>query len=180
MTEKNGLTADINSKESETADAENRLNCEPQDIIHSLIQINRLHRRVVEHWTANLGMHSSGHRMLMYLSRVSSITSQKEIAEHFQISGAAVATTLKKLEADGYIERSKCPKGGDCRSNSIAITERGREAAQATEKYFRYIDIAALNDLSSEDMEMLLSMLKKMRKNLLSIEQMPNVCDTLS
>lgn len=164
----------------ETKRLDGQLACDPHEVIHSLIQTNRLHRRVVEHWTADLGMHSSGHRMLMYLSHVGSITSQKEIAEHFQISGAAVATTLKRLELDGYIERSKCPCDGDCRSNSIAITERGREATQATEKYFKYVDIAALNDFSNEETQIFLSLLEKMRKNLLSIEQSPNKCDGLS
>ena len=43
--------------------------------------------------------------ILMYLTRCTTTPSQKDIAKHFEISAAAVAVSLKKLEAGGYIKR---------------------------------------------------------------------------
>ena len=151
--------------------AENATERDTREVMHKLIQTSRLHRRVIESWTANLGMHCSGHRMLMYLSRFDTISSQKELADHFKISHAAAATTLKKLEGDGYIERGKSGKNPDSRYNVISITERGREAACATDKYFRQVDAAALRDFSDEEIDTLVYMLEKIQNNLLITEQ---------
>lgn len=150
---------------------ENSAERDPREVMHKLIQTSRLHRRVIEGWTANLGMHCSGHRMLMYLSHFDTIPSQKELADHFKISHAAAATTLKRLEGDGYIERGKNGKNPDGRYNVISITERGREAACATDKYFREVDAAALRDFSDEEIDTLVYMLEKIQNNLLITEQ---------
>lgn len=141
-----------------------------REIIHKFIQTNRLHRRVIEHWADRIDMHCSAHRMLMHISCEKNIMSQKELAEHLKISPAAVATTLKKLETDGYIERTKCKSCSDSRTNEITVTERGRKAAEDTEKYFRFVDSSALKDFSNEEIDTLLRLLDKMQKNLYEIE----------
>ena len=141
--------------------------CDKCEIIHKLIQTTRLHRTIIERFATSLDLHSSGHRMLMHLIHFEKIPSQKELAEHFKISPAAVATTLKKLEADGYIERSKCR---DIRFNEISITERGRAAAIESEKYFRLVDITALEDFSQEELDLFVRLLEKMQTNLKKAE----------
>ena len=141
-----------------------------REVMHKFIQTNRLHRRVIGHWADRLNMHCSAHRMLMHISRAENIPSQKELAEHFKISPAAVATTLKKLETDGFIERSKCKSCSDSRANEITVTEHGKKAAEDTEKYFRFVDSTALKDFSQEDTETLLRLLEKIQNNLHEIE----------
>ncbi len=104
--------------------------------------------------------------MLMYLSRCESTPSQKDLALHFDISPAAVACTLKKLEADGYIERGKCSERSDSRYNEIRITERGREATLQSRKYFKKVDTDALKGFSDEELEMFQGFLIRMQENL--------------
>ena len=102
----------------------------------------------------------------MHLANNDVIRSQRQLAEHFGISPAAVATTLKKLEADGYIERAKSQDGQDCRNNEIIITELGRRIATESEEYFRSVDCLAIKDFTDEEIELFIGMLERMKKNL--------------
>lgn len=129
-----------------------------------------MHRKAFEKWATDAGMHLSQHRILMFLARCDHTPSQKDIATHFDISPAAVAGTLKKLESDGYIERGKCCERADSRFNEIKITERGREATMQSRKYFRHVDAEALRDFSDEELEIFMGFLTRIQDNLQSCE----------
>lgn len=144
-----------------------------QKAIFTFISTDKMHRRAIERWATDAGMHHSQHRMLMYLSRCEKTSSQKDLAAHFDISPAAVACTLKKLEADGYIERGKCSELSDSRYNEIRITELGREATAQSRKYFRHVDMEAMRDFSDEELDTLISMLLRIQENLKSIDSDP-------
>lgn len=149
-----------------------------REVMHKLIQTTRQHKRVIEHWSSRIDLNCSGHRMLMYLSRVDNIPSQKDLAKHFKISPAAVATTLKKLECDGYIERGKRTDLHDSRYNGISITEMGRKAASDTEKYFRHVDSTALEGFSNDEIEIFIGILEKIQNNLEKIEDFCEIGDS--
>ena len=137
-----------------------------RELIHKLIHVSRLHRRTIERWADDAGMHCSEHRMLMHISRCHRIPSQKDLAERLKISPAAVANTLKKLEADGYISREKRSDCADGRYNEIVITEQGRIAINSSEKYFKTVDDDALRGLGDEEKQMLFSLLDRIEANL--------------
>ena len=141
-----------------------------QKAIFTFITTDKMHRKAIEKWATDAGMHRSQHRMLMYLSRCENIPSQKDLALHFDISPAAVAGTLKKLEADGYIERGKCSERADSRYNEIRITDRGREATIQSRKYFRHIDMEAMRDFSDEELEAFVGFLLRIQENLKSCD----------
>lgn len=140
-----------------------------QKTIHSFICADILHRRVIEQWATDAGMHRSQHRMLMRLTKCESTPSQKDLAKYFDISSAAVAVTLKKLESDGYIERGKCASRSDSRFNEIRITEQGRSAAMESRKYFQHVDHEAFKGFSDEELETFTSLLERMQENLKNI-----------
>lgn len=140
-----------------------------QTTVHTFICTDIMHRRAIERWATDAGMHRSQHRMLMYLSKCDNIPSQKDLAEHFDISPAAVAVTLKKLEGDGYIERCKCSERADSRFNEIRITEQGRQATMQSRKYFHHVDNEALKDFTDEELDTFISLLERMQENLKSI-----------
>lgn len=150
--------------------SENEREAAVQKAIFTFIATDKMHRRAIEKWATDAGMHHSQHRMLMYLSRCDGTPSQKDLAIHFDISPAAVAGTLKKLEADGYIERGKCSERSDSRFNEIRITDRGREATAQSRKYFRHIDMTALRDFSEEELDAFISFLTRIQNNLKSCE----------
>ena len=145
-----------------------------QRTIHAFISADILHRRVIEQWANDAGMHRSQHRMLMHLSKCESTPSQKDLAKYFDISPAAVAVTLKKLESDGYIERGKCAERADSRFNEIRITEQGRQATIQSRKYFHHVDNEAFKDFTDEELSLFTSLLQRMQENLKNIDPLPH------
>jgi DNA-binding MarR family transcriptional regulator len=142
-----------------------------QKAIFTSITTDKMHRKAIEKWATDAGMHRSQHRMLMYLSRCENIPSQKDLALHFDISPAAVTTALKKLESDGYIERGKCSLSSDSRVNEISITERGREAVKESKKYFHSVDEKTLEGFSDEELDSFIGYLERIQDNLKNSEE---------
>ncbi len=140
-----------------------------QKAIHAFISANILHIRAIEQWACDAGMHRSQHRILMYLTKRETIPTQKDIAKHFDISPAAVAVALKKLEGDGYIERGKSSERADSRFNEIRITEQGRLAAMQSRKYFQHVDEETFKVFSDEELSLFTTLLERMQENLKNI-----------
>ena len=89
--------------------------------------------------------------------------SQTDIAEMLDISPAAVAVSLKKLEKAGYISR-QCNEA-DNRINQVVITKKGKESIEKSIAYFQEIEEAVLEGFSGEEMEMLASFFQRIIEN---------------
>ncbi|MBR3686517.1 MAG: winged helix-turn-helix transcriptional regulator [Clostridia bacterium] len=154
--------------------------------VHSFIMANIMHRRAIDRWAISLGMdpdssaagiHRGQHRMLMYLSKCKTTPSQKDLAKCFEISPAAVAVSLKKLESEGYIKREKCSERSDSRYNEIKITELGRKVVSESCKYFRHVDSQAFKGFSDEELEIFAGLLERVQENLKTIEPLPSAAE---
>ena len=110
------------------------------------------------------GIHRSQHMILMYLYRCKDKKSQKDIAKHFEISAAAVAVSLKKLEAGGYIKRTCCDN--DNRFNEIEITEKGKAIVDFSHCLFEQIDAETFSGMSDNEKQTLVLLLDKVLSNL--------------
>lgn len=141
-------------------------------MFYKMIQVDRLHRSIFEKMHSAFGIHRSQHRLLMYISKIDSCNSQKDIAEHFGISPAAVAVSLKKLEDAGYVQRESAEK--DSRFNSIALTEKGKNIVEKSLDFFSESDRAMFEDFSEEDYENFDSCLEKMAEGLKKFDFSPN------
>lgn len=129
-------------------------------MFYKMIQVDRFHRGVFERMHSAFGIHRSQHRLLMYISRVDSCPSQKDIAEHFDISPAAVAVSLKKLEESGYISRESMKS--DSRFNSITLTDKGRNVVEKSMDFFSESDKAMFDGFTEDDYVNLDRCLEKM------------------
>lgn len=138
-----------------------------RQLVHELISVSRMHHRCIENTVRGMQIHHSGHRLLMHLVAGEVTPSQKELAERFDVSPAAVANNLKKLEKDGYIQRST--DEGDTRFNRIAITEKGKAICTETRRHFDGVDEAMLNGFSDGERAQLFSYLSRMKHNLAEI-----------
>ncbi len=171
MTENNSLLSEKKASPTDSRQGfENNREALIQKAIFTFIATDKMHRRAIDRRAAEIGLHRSQHRMLMYLAHCDAIPSQKDLAKHFDISPAAVAGTLKKLEADGYIERCKCSERQDSRFNEIRITEQGREATLQSCKYFQHVDLEATRGFSDAELDTFIKLLEKMQSNLKSCE----------
>jgi len=145
------------------------MNNDNYDLFKSTMQkmgcIGRLHRSIFEKNISSLGIHHSQHCLLLYIAKRGEVDSQKEIAEKFGITPAAVARTLKGLEADGYIERVSFESDG--RLNKIIITEKGKNIVNKSHILFKETDHTVFEDFSNDDLAIFNSYLDKMQSRLL-------------
>ncbi len=148
----------------ETTELQQREQDKARAVIKQFMQADRLHRQAVESLvTAQTGLHRSQHMLLMRLSR-GCLPSQKQLAKDLNVSPAAIAVALKRLESDGYI--TKDADTDDCRCNRIDLTEKGRATVSKTVALFGEIDTAMVQDFDDAELDALLSALEKVEKNL--------------
>ncbi|MCQ2430781.1 MAG: MarR family winged helix-turn-helix transcriptional regulator [Clostridia bacterium] len=128
------------------------------------LRVGRIHRSAVERRVADLGIHHSQHRMLMYLSRHDATPSQRELADVMGISPAAVTSTLKCLEKEGYITRAVTEE--DNRRNRVSITEKGQLKVDESRSIFDSMDHAAFAGFSERELAEFRDLLMRMCQNL--------------
>ena len=132
--------------------------------IHLFMRVSHMHHAAIEGKVSKLGFHHSQHRMLMHLARYEHIPSQKELADAMGISPAAVTTTLKRLEREGYIARTVTDE--DNRRNEIRITDAGIAAINESRELFDMVDKKMFQGFSEEELTAFTAILERMRDNL--------------
>ena len=133
--------------------------------MRKMLRVSKLHRMLFERNISRMGIHHSQHHLLMYVAKEGEITTQKEIAERFGITPAAVARSLKSLESEGFIERANLE--GDGRCNRIKITDKGKEMIENSYKMFEDIDSGIFEDFNEDEIYALNDYLDKMQLKLL-------------
>ncbi len=133
--------------------------------VHLFMCVSHLHHAAIEGRVSKLGFHHSQHRMLMHLAQYEHIPAQKDLAVAKGISPAAVTTTLKRLEKEGYIARATTDE--DNRRNEIRITEAGRAAVDQSRAFFNAVDKNMFEGISEEELQVFTEILGRMRENLL-------------
>ena len=142
------------------------------NLIGKMILITKEHRMAVNRYVEKNDLQKSQHRLLLVLSHLieeSSNVSQRDLAESLNVTPAAVAVTLKKLEKNGIV--SKTTSETDNRYNELSITEKGRQIVKDSKKAFRSTDMQIFKDFTTEEMEQLMSFLGRMEANLLPLTE---------
>ena len=121
------------------------------------------HRSIVDGRFREKGIYFGQPPILKYLSENKNAT-QREIAEYLRISPPSVATSLKRMEESGLVVRLENKK--DARRNTVKLTKKGKELYEFAENTFMRIDDIAYKGFSEEEMDMMVSFLERMRKNL--------------
>lgn len=130
----------------------------------TMMRVNRMHRAMIDSRVKEIGIHRTQHRILMRLARCGALPSQRELAEHLDITPAAVTGALKKIEQDGYIERTL---GHDTRYNEIRITEKGMALVEETRRMFAEADASMFDGFTDEEIEVYIESLEKIYGNML-------------
>ena len=130
-----------------------------------LMHTNRLHKAMIDSRVKDIGIHRTQHRILMHLAKCDRIPSQKELAEHLEVTPAAVTLAIKQIEKDGYIKRTL---GKDSRFYEIEITERGRELVALTRALFSEADSLMFEGFSEEELEEFAGYLGRIQHNIKS------------
>ena len=131
--------------------------------IETMMKVNKMHRAMMDLRVKEIGIHRTQHRILMHLARDGMLPSQKELADKLDITPAAVTVALRKIEQNGYIERSL---GHDSRYNELKITPKGRAVADRTRELFTAADTAMFDSFSEQELESYIACLEKMKNNI--------------
>ena len=132
--------------------------------IHTFMHTDRLHRAAIERALAGLGLHRTQHRVLLYLAHHGGTGTQRAIAEEFEVSPAAVAVTLRKLEAAGYL----CRRTAECdsRCKEVTLTEAGQDILARSYDAFSAVDLSMFAALTEEELALFSSLLLRVQEGL--------------
>ena len=130
------------------------------ELVQKYINSNKMHRMYLDREVNKSGVYRSQHQILMYIARFPN-ASQKEIANHQQVSTATIAVSLKKR---GYISREV--DRNDNRFNQICITPKGQAVVEESIKIFRKAEEGLFRGFSTEEKIQLEVFLDRMHLNL--------------
>jgi len=134
------------------------------ECVHMFMCTDRKRRKCFESKVKELGIHHTQHRVLMHISRCDGAVNQKQIAEKFDVSPAAVAGVIKKLENGGYISRQTLES--DNRYNEVKITQKDKQMIDDTRSIFDELDKQTFKYFSDDDIDEFMLLLEKMKKAL--------------
>lgn len=121
------------------------------------------YKRLIEWLVKDTGVYRSQHRLLMHLN-LQPNCSQATLAEHLEISPAAIAVSIKKLEKGGYIRRET--DESDNRVHQVTITEKGGQVIQKSIAMFREVETQMFEGFSDEEMAQMEDFLERIYHNL--------------
>lgn len=130
------------------------------DMLHS---VNIGERYIVDRLLEDKGIYFGQPPILCYLSENPNAT-QKDIADCLGISPASVAVSVKRMEKAGVISRQT--DKDDARRNNLSLTKKGRELNEFALQTFAQVDSAKISGLTDEEIQLMLSLIKKMNNNL--------------
>ena len=140
-----------------------------------LLRTGRMHRAVVDSRMTVLGLHRGQYGILREIDTAEQdpngkALSQKDIAERFGVSAAAVAMTMKKMEAEGLVSRNMAAM--DNRFNELHLTDMGHSRLSHSCDIFREVDTKTFDGITEEELVCMLHCLEKMQKNLAAMPEL--------
>ncbi len=133
-------------------------------LVWQMRSINKINKRVIEKAINFTGLYPGQHRLLMMISFEPNL-SQVEIANRMNITPAAAAVSIKKLEKEGYVIRSINKK--DNRFNKLLITQKGNDIIENSKSIFAGTEEAMFNGFSNEELEHVSDFFNRMTENML-------------
>lgn len=137
-----------------------------QERINVLRRLNRiafLHRVRVHNLLSDTGVWGSQIPILLYVSRNPGCT-QTDIAEHLAVSSPSIATSIKRLQKAGMLEKKA--DAADMRRNHITLTEQGHRTVERGREYYEQVTGQMLQGLDENEIGLLTGLLCRMEENL--------------
>lgn len=134
-----------------------------RNVIKEMMSANKKHRHLIENALNGCKVYRGQHQLLMFVARNEG-KSQKEIARGLGVTTATVAVAIKKLQKEGYIKKTM--DKADNRYNQIMLTKKGNEMVVKSCKLFEQVDEEMLRGFTMEELELLLSLFKRMNDNM--------------
>ena len=129
-------------------------------------EICRLFRaRVRANETQEGVMTQQGAHLVLSTLAIHDGINQLELVRQTHLRPPTVSVILKKMEAEGLVERKSDPD--DLRSVRVYLSDAGRDLDRENIARIKRLDAIAMKDLSDEEVRVLMELLPKIRNNLL-------------
>jgi DNA-binding MarR family transcriptional regulator len=133
------------------------------DIAKKMNTLSILHRITIQKQASKNGLYFGQPPILEYVANHNHCT-QREVADFMKVSPASIATSVKRMQKAGLIE--KMTDDSDLRYNRLKITEKGRELTNKCRKDFDKVDAQMFSGFSDEECNKLYGYYERMIKNL--------------
>lgn len=140
-----------------------------EQAIQSFISLDRLHKTTFDRVSATTGLHRSQHMALMCIMKMPSGSNQNALAREMNVSPAAIAKILKRLEDSGHVHR--CVDSVDRRITRIEITDKGRDSVEKMHQIFRSVDMRMFEGMSDDMMTTFAEAMTLMHDNLCKLNE---------
>ncbi len=136
-------------------------------ILHGLMQLlNRvhlLHRIRLYNAGSKNGLYPGQPPVLEYIWQHPGCT-QKQVADFLRVSSPSIATSVKRMQKAGLLEKETDPENLRC--SRLTITELGLKQLDLCWAAFQQLDENAFRGFSQEELEALRSYLARVEENL--------------
>ena len=113
-----------------------------------------------------------GARLILAFLAIGDGTTQLELVKATHLTAPTVSLILKKMESEGIVHREPDPI--DMRAVRVYLTDAGRALDANNIALIKAVDARGLKGLSDNEIDILMSLLTKIRNNLLENEEAEN------
>lgn len=129
-------------------------------------EVSKLFRDIINREVEKLGIQNSYRQLLFCLGRKDGVN-QLELVRETHLKAPTISVTLKSMEADGLVVRKI--DENDARVIHVYLTEKGRQTDDRIRDIHHELDRIMAAGIPQEELDALVSTLKKMRDNMLKI-----------
>lgn len=133
------------------------------EIIKRINKMNVLHRIYIHKQASKNGLYFGQLPILEYVESHNQCT-QREVADFMQVSPPSIATSVKRMQKNGLLEKTM--DKSDLRYNRITITEKGREISHKCRKDFDKVNAKLFSGFNEQECEQLCGYFERMIANL--------------
>lgn len=144
------------------------MNFKLSDLVRKFDRLIALHRYLIGKASLQNGLYLGQMPILEYIGQHENCT-QREVADFVRVSAPSIATSVKRLQKAGLIEKRS--DLNDLRSNRLSITEKGRRLTAACRQSFDQIDQLTFSGFSQDELAQLYDYLERLIGNLTSGER---------
>lgn len=136
-------------------------------IVIRMNHLHLLHRIYIQRAAVENGLYFGQLPILEYISEHDRCT-QSELAENLQVSAPSIATSVKRMQKAGLLE--KVTDETDLRCNRISMTEKGVQLSRRGRAAFNSVDQRMFAGFNEEDCEKFCGYLDRLLKNITAEE----------
>lgn len=133
------------------------------EIIDRMNKLNLIHRINIQAEASKNGLYLGQLPILEYVSKNNRCT-QREVAGFLKVSPPSIATSVKRMQKAGLLEKETDPS--DQRYSRLTITEKGRAVAQKCRKNYDSLDAQLFSGFDEEECTALYQFFGRMISNL--------------